>query len=38
MTATERGFDYRARWARAATLMEAQGVDALFVMKPANLP
>jgi Xaa-Pro dipeptidase len=34
---SEAAFDYKARWARAASLMEAQGVDALFVMKPANL-
>src|SRR5512143_3577194 len=34
---TEAAFDYETRWARAASLMEAQGVDALFVMKPANL-
>lgn len=30
-------FDFKSRWARAASLMEAQGVDALFLMKPANL-
>jgi len=30
-------FDFRARWARAAASMQAHGVDALFVMKPANL-
>lgn len=30
-------FDFRARWARAASLMDAGGVDAMFVMKPANL-
>ena len=30
-------FDFKARWARAASSMEAHGVDALFVMKPANL-
>ncbi len=30
-------FDFKARWARAASLMEAQGIDALFLMKPANL-
>src|SRR5574341_879996 len=30
-------FDYKARWARAASLMEARGIDALFLMKPANL-
>jgi Xaa-Pro aminopeptidase len=30
-------FDIGARWARAAELMEAKGIDALFLMKPANL-
>lgn len=30
-------FDLKARWARAAELMEAQGIDAIFLMKPANL-
>jgi Xaa-Pro aminopeptidase len=30
-------FDFKVRWARAATLMEEHGIDALFVMKPANL-
>lgn len=30
-------FDYKARWKRAAALMERDGVDALFLMKPANL-
>ncbi len=30
-------FDFKARWARAASLMEGQGIDALFLMKPANL-
>lgn len=30
-------FDFKARWARAASLMEARGIDALFLMKPANL-
>ncbi|MBB6056479.1 M24 family metallopeptidase [Tolumonas osonensis] len=30
-------FDYKARWSRAAALMERDGVDALFLMKPANL-
>jgi Xaa-Pro aminopeptidase len=29
--------DYRARWDRAAAVMRQQGVDAVFVMKPANL-
>jgi Xaa-Pro aminopeptidase len=29
--------DYSARWARAAALMRDRGIDALFVMKPANL-
>lgn len=28
---------YKARWQRAAALMERDGVDALFLMKPANL-
>jgi Xaa-Pro aminopeptidase len=30
-------FDIKARWARAAELMEARGIDAVFLMKPANL-
>lgn len=30
-------FDYQARWQRAAALMEQQGIDALILMKPANL-
>ncbi len=30
-------FNIKGRWARAVQLMEAQGVDALFLMKPANL-
>ncbi|MBI2527625.1 MAG: aminopeptidase P family protein [Candidatus Rokubacteria bacterium] len=30
-------FDFRSRWARAASVMERHGVDALFLMKPANL-
>jgi Creatinase/Prolidase N-terminal domain len=30
-------FDYPSRWHRAATLMERDGIDALFLMKPANL-
>lgn len=29
--------DVNARWARAAELMGGHGIDALFVMKPANL-
>lgn len=29
--------DYQARWKRAAALMERAGIDALFLMKPANL-
>jgi len=29
--------DFDARWARAAELMGTHGIDALFVMKPANL-
>ncbi len=30
-------FDFKARWDRAASLMEARGIEALFLMKPANL-
>jgi Xaa-Pro aminopeptidase len=30
-------FDFKARWARAASSMQGHGIDALFVMKPANL-
>ena len=30
-------FDFKSRWARAASLMERRGIDALFLMKPANL-
>jgi Xaa-Pro aminopeptidase len=30
-------FDLKARWVRAAQLMEARGIDAIFLMKPANL-
>jgi Xaa-Pro dipeptidase len=30
-------FDFEARWRGAAALMEAGGIDALFVMKPTNL-
>jgi Xaa-Pro aminopeptidase len=30
-------FDIKARWKRAATLMRERGIDALFLMKPANL-
>ena len=30
-------FDFKSRWARAGALMEQAGIDALFVMKPANL-
>jgi Xaa-Pro aminopeptidase len=30
-------FDFRSRWARAARLMQERGIDALFLMKPANL-
>jgi Xaa-Pro dipeptidase len=30
-------FDIKARWARAADLMQARGIDAVFLMKPANL-
>ena len=30
-------FDIKARWTRAAKLMEARGIDAVFLMKPATL-
>ena len=30
-------FDYSMRWKRAAGLMHESGIDALFLMKPANL-
>jgi Xaa-Pro dipeptidase len=30
-------FDFKARWRRAARLMQERGIDALFLMKPANL-
>ena len=30
-------FDFRARWERAVHLMRERGIDALFLMKPANL-
>lgn len=30
-------FDFTARWDRAATLMRERGINALFLMKPANL-
>lgn len=30
-------FDYKARWKRAVRLMRERGIDALFLMKPANL-
>lgn len=30
-------FDFRSRWQRAARLMQERGIDALFLMKPANL-
>jgi Xaa-Pro dipeptidase len=30
-------FDFKSRWAHAASLMEANGIDGLFMMKPANL-
>lgn len=29
--------DFESRWSRAAALMETNGIDALFVMKPTNL-
>ena len=32
-----RAFDFKARWQRAARLMKERGIDALFLMKPANL-
>ena len=34
---TAPSFDFKSRWARAAALMERAGIDALFLMKPANL-
>lgn len=34
---TAPSFDFKARWVKAASSMQAHGVDALFVMKPANL-
>jgi Xaa-Pro aminopeptidase len=34
---TAPSFDFKARWVRASSSMQAHGVDALFVMKPANL-
>lgn len=37
MDSGTRPFDITARWRRAASLMEAAGIDALFLMKPANL-
>jgi Xaa-Pro aminopeptidase len=30
-------FDFKARWGRAVRLMKERGIDALFLMKPANL-
>jgi Xaa-Pro dipeptidase len=30
-------FDFEERWATAATVMRARGIDAMFVMKPTNL-
>src|SRR5512147_3042016 len=30
-------FDFKVRWNRAARLMTERGIDALFLMKPANL-
>lgn len=30
-------FDYPSRWKRAVALMEQESIDALFMMKPANL-
>jgi hypothetical protein len=30
-------FDFKARWGRAVRLMGEHGIDALFLMKPANL-
>jgi len=30
-------FDIKARWTRGAELMQARGIDAIFLMKPANL-
>lgn len=34
---TRPSFDIEARWARAARLMDTKGIEALFLMKPANL-
>src|SRR5574342_495873 len=34
---TSSSVDFKSRWSRAASSMQAHGVDALFVMKPANL-
>jgi Xaa-Pro dipeptidase len=34
---TAPSFDFKARWARAAASMKAHGIDAVFMMKPANL-
>lgn len=34
---TPGSMDFPARWARAARLMERDGIDAMFLMKPANL-
>jgi len=33
----EPSFDFKSRWTRAASSMKTLGIDALFVMKPANL-
>jgi Xaa-Pro dipeptidase len=30
-------FDYKSRWLRAVSLMEREGIDGLFLMKPSNL-
>jgi hypothetical protein len=30
-------FDFQSRWSRAASAMKAHGIDALFVMRPADL-
>jgi Xaa-Pro aminopeptidase len=34
---TDPTFDFKSRWARAGSLMEQHGIDAVLLMKPANL-
>jgi hypothetical protein len=34
---TTPSFDFKTRWARAASSMKTRGIDALSMMKPANL-